>query len=296
MLWWRRCITGVRVLGDCVDYAPRIWELRSPIFSCELPWLRRRKLVAVMHGRGGWYTRLDVATTASCRCAAWVAGCRRGRRGRGEGVGVGAHRCVQGKSAAMSTSAAARDAALGAAKPPRLRREHHQEGKDGEGGVFAWWCRVQECGALRRHWDRPKNCFQPAATPFWFEGAGEARGGSKPVVTSIGLTEGKEGGSSEPRTKAWSRVGDGDNDDVVMAALDHRRPGFGRLYRLGLFRPGSENEKCGWARLLLDRARDLIINGSAHRGASGVAMPTDEDDQDGHFFYNHPERGAYFAA
>jgi len=24
--------------------------------------------------------------------------------------------------------------------------------------------------------------------------------------------------------------------------------------------------------------------------------PTDEDDQDGHFFYNHPERGAYSAA
>ena len=24
-------------------------------------------------------------------------------------------------------------------------------------------------------------------------------------------------------------------------------------------------------------------------------MPTDEDDQDGHFFYNHPERGVYFA-
>ena len=52
----------------------------------------------------------------------------------------------------------------------------------------------------------------------------------------------------------------------------------------------------GWARLLLDRARDLIIHGSAHRGANGVAMPTDEDDQDGHFLYNHPERGAYFAA
>ena len=46
----------------------------------------------------------------------------------------------------------------------------------------------------------------------------------------------------------------------------------------------------------LDRARDLIIHGSAHRGASSVAMPTDEDDQDGHFFYNHPERGAFFAA
>jgi len=25
-------------------------------------------------------------------------------------------------------------------------------------------------------------------------------------------------------------------------------------------------------------------------------MPTDEDDQDGHFFYNHPERGAHSAA
>jgi len=36
--------------------------------------------------------------------------------------------------------------------------------------------------------------------------------------------------------------------------------------------------------------------GSAHRGANGVAMPTDEDDQDGRFFYNHPERGGYFAA
>ena len=43
-------------------------------------------------------------------------------------------------------------------------------------------------------------------------------------------------------------------------------------------------------------SKHLIIHGSAHRGANGVAMPTDEDDQDGHFFYNHPERGAYFAA
>ena len=32
------------------------------------------------------------------------------------------------------------------------------------------------------------------------------------------------------------------------------------------------------------------------KGANGVAMPTDEDDQNGHFFYNHPERGAYSAA
>jgi len=44
----------------------------------------------------------------------------------------------------------------------------------------------------------------------------------------------------------------------------------------------------GWARLLLNRARDLIIHDPAHRGASGAA---NEDDQDGHFFFNHPERG-----
>ena len=41
----------------------------------------------------------------------------------------------------------------------------------------------------------------------------------------------------------------------------------------------------------INRARDLIIHGPAHRGANGAAMPMDEDDQDGHFFFNHPERG-----
>ena len=46
----------------------------------------------------------------------------------------------------------------------------------------------------------------------------------------------------------------------------------------------------GWARLLLDRTRDLIINGTAHHGTNGAAMPTDEDDHDGSFFFNHPER------
>ena len=45
----------------------------------------------------------------------------------------------------------------------------------------------------------------------------------------------------------------------------------------------------------VDRARGLIIHGPAHRGANSAAMPTDENDQDGHFFYNHPERGGYFA-
>ena len=48
----------------------------------------------------------------------------------------------------------------------------------------------------------------------------------------------------------------------------------------------------GWARLIPNRARDLITHGPAHRGANGAAMPTDEGDQDGHFFFNHPERGS----
>jgi len=40
----------------------------------------------------------------------------------------------------------------------------------------------------------------------------------------------------------------------------------------------------------------IFTHGPAHRGANGAAMPTDEDDQDGHFFFNHPERGGYSAA
>ena len=52
----------------------------------------------------------------------------------------------------------------------------------------------------------------------------------------------------------------------------------------------------GWALLLLNCARDLIIHGPAHRGTNSAAMSTDEGDQDGHFFFNHPERGGYSAA
>ena len=44
----------------------------------------------------------------------------------------------------------------------------------------------------------------------------------------------------------------------------------------------------------LNRTQDLIIHDPAHRGANGAAMPTDEDDQDGNFFFNHPERGGLF--
>ena len=54
----------------------------------------------------------------------------RGGRSVGEGVGeggVGGHRCVHGNGAVLSTSSAARDAALGAVKSPKLRMEYHQE-------------------------------------------------------------------------------------------------------------------------------------------------------------------------
>ena len=63
------------------------------------------------------------------------------------------------------------------------------------------------------------------------------------------------------------------------------------MYRQRIQKAWGHAAHRGWVRLLLDRTRDLIIHGAAHRGASGVAMPTDEDDQDGHFLFNHPERG-----
>ena len=63
------------------------------------------------------------------------------------------------------------------------------------------------------------------------------------------------------------------------------------MYRQRIQKASGHTAHRGWARLLLDRARDLIIHGPAHRGGNGAAMPTDEDDQDGHFFLNHPERG-----
>jgi len=80
------------------------------------------------------------------------------------------------------------------------------------------------------------------------------------------------------------------------------------MYRQRIQKAWGHTAHRGWARL--NRAWDLTIQGPAHRGANGAAMPTtDEDDQDGHFsfnhpegdqdghfFFNHPERGGYSAA
>ena len=56
------------------------------------------------------------------------------------------------------------------------------------------------------------------------------------------------------------------------------------MYRQRIQKDRGHTAHRGWARLLLDRARDLITHGPAQRGANGAAMPMDEDHQDGHFF------------
>ena len=51
-----------------------------------------------------------------------------------------------------------------------------------KGGLFAWWCRVQERGALRRHRDRPNTNgfgFRPAVAPFGSEVGWRSRLGSE---------------------------------------------------------------------------------------------------------------------
>ena len=58
-----------------------------------------------------------------------------------------------------------------------------------KGGLFAWWCRVQERGALRRHRDRPNTNglgFRPAATSVGLEVGWRKLGeGRNSVVASI---------------------------------------------------------------------------------------------------------------
>jgi len=65
------------------------------------------------------------------------------------------------------------------------------------------------------------------------------------------------------------------------------------MYKQRIQKAWGHTAHRGWARLLLNRARVLIIHDPAHRGANGAAMLTDKDAQDGHFFFNHPERGDY---
>ena len=45
------------------------------------------------------------------------------------------------------------------------------------------------------------------------------------------------------------------------------------MYRQRIQKAWGHTAHRGWARLLLNRARDLITHGPAHRGANGAAMP-----------------------
>jgi len=51
------------------------------------------------------------------------------------------------------------------------------------------------------------------------------------------------------------------------------------MYRQRIQKAWGHTAHRGWAHLLLNRARGLIIHGSAHRGANGAAMPTDVQPQ-----------------
>ena len=68
------------------------------------------------------------------------------------------------------------------------------------------------------------------------------------------------------------------------------------MYMQRIQKAGGHTAHRGWACLLLGRTRDLIINGTALRGANGAAMPKDVDDHDDHFIFNHPKKGGNFAA
>jgi len=46
------------------------------------------------------------------------------------------------------------------------------------------------------------------------------------------------------------------------------------MYRQRIQKAWGHTAHRGWARPLLDRARDLITHGPAHRGANGAVMPT----------------------
>ena len=62
------------------------------------------------------------------------------------------------------------------------------------------------------------------------------------------------------------------------------------MYRQRIPKAWGHTAHRGRARLLLGRTWDLIIHGTAHRGANGAAMPTDKDEHDGNFLFSHLER------
>jgi len=62
------------------------------------------------------------------------------------------------------------------------------------------------------------------------------------------------------------------------------------MYRQRTQKARGHTAHRGWARLRLDRARDLIIHGPAHRSANGAAMP--RTIRTATFFSTTPRGGA----
>ena len=85
-----------------------------------------------------------------------------------------------------------------------------------------------------------------------------------------------------------SRICDTTAHDLARTHVSHYNDDAERtkgMYKQRTQKAWGHTAHRGWARLLLNRARrGLITHGPA---------PTDEDDQDCQFFYNHPERGGY---
>ena len=86
-----------------------------------------------------------------------------------------------------------------------------------KGGLFAWRGRVQESGALQRHWDRPNGLgFRPASAPFGLELGWRKLGeGRNSVVASVAALyfpreRGKGEGAPRPWTNARSLMQMGD--------------------------------------------------------------------------------------
>jgi len=73
---------------------------------------------------------------------------------------------------------------------------------------------------------------------------------------------------------------------MIRLVLQHRCQMHQGMYRQRAKKAWEHTAHRGWAGLLV-----IISHGPVHRGANGAAMPTDEDGQDGHFFFDRPERG-----
>ena len=139
-VWRRACV------GDGVACCP-VWVTLPPPVMCEH--VRGWHQATPTWARGS-DTRLDAATTAGCRRAAWVAGCRRGGHGRRVGEGGCRSASVRpGKGCGAEHVCCSPRCRFGSGKTSGAAEGASSGGKGWKRRSFAWWCRVQECGVHR---------------------------------------------------------------------------------------------------------------------------------------------------